>query len=312
MHKLLISSTIIFDYSNSDSIVLANSRPNYCRDTPCAKGSSCTYENASLWCTPCLHPQISTDGLTCTQCPSAQGPSPGRSHCVPCEPGLASVAGECFACPLGEEPNDAQRDCNQCDDIHVSEGGHRCVLCGNFSQPNQRRDACTPCNPVQESFDAAERKCVCAPGQTRVGDHCQSCPPQQFKPHPGDESCSACGTSTQSNRDHTACMCPVNTYNITYGMIMCFDTAEQITADLLEVDINTAGMAPCQTCDDLPCVDCGMIFGSDDVASHVTVRDGYGLPLSLLDSGYTGLQSGAPNTVKHPRIPIRCATFFVL
>ena len=220
------------------------------------------------------------------------------------------MAGECFACPLGEEPNDAQRDCNQCDDIHVSEDGRQCMLCGNFSQPNPRRDTCTPCNPVQESFDAAERRCVCAPGQTRVGGHCQSCPPQQFKPHSGDGSCSACGTSTQSNRDHTACVCPVNTYNITYGMIKCFGKAEQITAEILEVEVNTAGMAPCQTCDDLLCVNCGMIPGSNDVASHVTVREGYGLPLSLLDSGshsrcpgfglplsllengYTGLQSG--------------------
>ena len=294
MHKLIFQTTDIEGFSNSDSILLANSRPDYCGDTPCPLGFSCTYQNFSLWCVPCPPPLVSIDGVTCARCVSSTGPSFDRSECIPCEAGTASDTGDCHACPRGDQPNPQQSDCEPCPDMHVSPNGTACVLCPNGTQPDPQKISCSPCNPVSEIFDMETRACVCGPGATRMQDHCQPCAAGQFKPSSGEHSCTACGVSAIENQNHTGCVCPVSSYNVTYGMITCFDKAEQITLDQIEAEVNIADLSVCQPCGGLPCIQCGPMVSSDR-SSHVTVSPGYGLPRSLMEDGYRGLQTGNLN-----------------
>eukprot|EP01052_Picozoa_sp_SAG31_P008866 SAG31_NODE_455_length_15433_cov_4.248728_1_plen_1124_part_00 len=306
MRSLSFLSVHIADFAIAKKILTVGTFPAYCRDMPCSVGSSCSYDNFSLWCTQCQYPLISADGLACTRCPSARGPSQDSSECVACEPGRYSTSGElggfCSLCQGGSQPNTHQTDCETCDVTAaptVSVDGRACMQCPDGQQPNPNRDTCVPCVVGAEVFDNTSRLCVCAAGWTRTEETCSPCAEDYVKASEGDHSCERCILSAYPNENRTACVCRGDTYNVTYGKITCFDAVEEITDEMIETEALSLNknLAVCQPCSKLECIDCATLPGK--ISSHVTVRVGYGLPQSLLENGYAGLQTGALNVPKN-------------
>eukprot|EP01052_Picozoa_sp_SAG31_P014690 SAG31_NODE_921_length_10984_cov_2.779329_9_plen_1244_part_00 len=299
MAALSFLSVHIDDFSFSKSVVTVNSFPAFCRDMPCSPGYRCLYDNFSLWCTKCPYPLVSTDGLTCARCQSAHGPSQEQDECTACQPGKASTSGECRPCLAGAQPNPGQTDCTACESTFVSTDGTNCTVCPANKQPNANKDRCRACRPLAELFDETTRLCTCSAGWSRKNGECELCAPGRFKSSAGEQSCGLCPLSSITNLNRTQCACPAQTYNISYGKISCFNEAEEISPDELTAQKSiSAASQICQLCDQLPCIDCGSPSESDP-SSHVTVRPGYGLPETLLRSGYTGLQSGGQNIPKN-------------
>ena len=298
---LTIRGTDIQDYDNRASMLLSDTQQIYCRDLPCELGFSCSYDKASLWCTPCPYPLVSTDGISCTQCSASQGPSSDRSRCEPCPDGLKSIAGVCERCLPGHQPDTKQVECLHCSEQKVSVNGTLCTRCPDGAQPNPLRSACVPCSNSTEVFENTTRRCICKAGMERKGTACTSCSPDRFKPQAStdlhledgteiEELCKPCPNGAISDSTRTKCVCPVNFYNVSYGKITCYDKAEEIKLAEYEAQTDIAELQVCQSCDTLECIDCSQ-KSLHEVWSHVTVKKGYGLP-SLLLENFQGLQAG--------------------
>ena len=75
-------------------------RESGCEEFPCnsSHGSSCSYRNFSLLCTPCVVDFYSLDGRTCTACSHGQHASADQRSCTDDREPAIDCAGEWSAC----------------------------------------------------------------------------------------------------------------------------------------------------------------------------------------------------------------------
>jgi len=75
-------------------------RESGCEEFPCnsSHGSSCSYRNFSLFCTPCVVDSYSLDGRTCTACSHGQHASQDQRSCTDDREPAIDCAGEWSAC----------------------------------------------------------------------------------------------------------------------------------------------------------------------------------------------------------------------
>lgn len=137
-----------------------------CGEHPCQLGQRCEYRSMSLWCTDCVWPAVSMDGISCLLCPPGQGPETNLTFCEECEDGKYSSYGTCNRCEPGKVPSANKTQCIQCPVDHVSVEGLVCERCGHGWQANAAQSVCEYCGAYGlDSYSADGTPCKdCEPG----------------------------------------------------------------------------------------------------------------------------------------------------
>jgi hypothetical protein len=95
---LVLNSSFIPLADGSASVFVG--RASGCEEFPCnvSRGSSCSYRNFSLFCTPCLIDSYSPDGRSCIACALGQHASRDQRSCTDKREYTIDCAGEWSAC----------------------------------------------------------------------------------------------------------------------------------------------------------------------------------------------------------------------
>lgn len=165
-----------------------------CGEHPCQPGQRCEYREMSLWCTDCVWPTVSADGISCLQCPPGRGPAGGvnetQSRCEDCEDGKFSSYGYCDVCTVGKVPSISKTTCNQCPVDFVSVAGLQCERCEHGHQSNARQSFCENCGVYGLEFFSPDgtpcRNCTAGTQPNGTRGECLNCTPGMYSPEGKD------------------------------------------------------------------------------------------------------------------------------
>ena len=123
----------------------------------CEYGPS--YSDLGEQCKMCPHPYIVVSGMSCQACPAGEGPDIAHKQCIRCFDGSFSGFGVCNGCPIGTLSNEGRSECvdyNECltnPDTEIRDGG---------------------CDILSAKADA--NPCINEPFTSGFGFRCSTCP----------------------------------------------------------------------------------------------------------------------------------------
>ncbi len=133
-----------------------------------------------------------------------------QGNCFNCN----SDPSRCDRCNSGYGLNMANGTCSACNAPYISTGSTDCIMCndGYHYQDDNLQSSCKTCDTANGYFPNADRKgCTrktCSKGYRREGNTCVACSGNTYQGSDGysGTSCSACGTNSEANSSHTACV----------------------------------------------------------------------------------------------------------